>query len=558
MDAPFIGNADQIADSGTALNILRQKYPGMFGPTGAPAPPVPAMFNSAPTIPAQTQVDPNSIPAPDVGQNALATPFVLPWLRQFQQNKADKLGAVLNGGLSGAMSQPQRPPLTQYPGGPIAPGANWKQALQVVIPRMLEGALAGRAAEEQAVIQSGGRRSGGIGMAAMAGLEQPLAQAQAQQTVQRGGLENQILGAQAQFAPQMQILNFSKVMADIEKNLADAGKATAEAGAVPIKSALENAQALAARYKEDPGSGQLIDLQNGTPFGNSTGIAPLSAEEAAILGKQEGERVPIKLKNVANEMVNRGIKSVSAGGRQLLVDGQGNTIKDLGQATPLVTMNAQMNAPQGPISADMQKAVDLVGKNQMDLATAMTPFRRFPGQAQQFLGALHDQYPNFFQGDFGSSKKVLEYFTSGEGGKSINAFNTATEHLGQLATLADNLNNTRSQAWNAAKNKVETWFGKAAPTNFDLVKVAVSGEVGKTFKGQVTDSELDKINAAINKAESPDQLHGAIDNALALMKSKMQANVEQYQQGRQGQPAFPNAASTPKFSQVKPGVMVEQ
>ena len=113
------------------------------------------------------------------------------------------------------------------------------------------------------------------------------------------------------------------------------------------------------------------------------------------------------------------------------------------------------------------------------------------------------------------------------------------------------------KAWNAAKNKVETWFGSAAPTNFDLVKVAVSGEVAKTFKGQVTDSELDKINAAVNKAESPGQLHGAIDNALQLMKSKMQANVEQYQQGRQGQPAFPSGTA-PKFSQVKPGVMVEQ
>jgi hypothetical protein len=290
-------------------------------------------------------------------------------------------------------------------------------------------------------------------------------------------------------------------------------------------------------------------LQTGQPYGNSTGLAPLSAEEAGILGKQEGERVPIKLKNTASEIVNRGIKSVSAGGRQLLVDGQGNTIKDLGQATPLVTMNAQMNAPT-QINPAMQKAVDMVGKNQMDLPTAMIPFRRFPGQAEAFLGAIHDQYPDYFQGNYGASKGVLEYFTSGEGAKNVNAFNTATEHLGQLQQLSIALQNKDNQTYNKVGNMIQTWTGKPAPTNFNLVKSAVAGEIGKTFKGNVTDEEIKSITSNVNDAMSPGQLTGVINNALSLMRSKMQANVEQYQKGRQAQPAFPAANSSGHVIQI--------
>ncbi len=526
--SPFFGDADSMADSGTALNLLRNKFPGMFGDPGTPPTPMtasvagPALFNNpAPNVPASTSTDPGA--APDIGQ---PTPnYKLPWMREFQQAQQ-------------AQPQPQRPPMTT-PTGQMVPGLTKGQKLMVLLKSGVEGALAGRAAQEQTIAQTGGRRAGGVGTGFMAGLELPAQQSQQAQTLQHGALENQQLQQQVSSFPQIQALNFGKTLSDIQKNLADAGKANADAATAPMKAALDAAQSLAARYKEDPGSGQLIDLQTGQPFGNSSALAPLSAQEAAVLGKQEGDRVPIKLKNTASEIVNRGIKSVSAGGRQLLVDGNGNTIKDLGQATPLVTMNAQMNPPS-QITPEMQKAVDMVGKNQMDLQTALMNYRRFPGQSQAFLGALADNYPDYFQGNYGASKGVLEYFTSGEGAKNINAFNTATEHLGQLQQLGTALDNKNMQAWNAVKNQVETWFGGAAPGNFNLVRSAVAGEISKTFKGQVTDPEIKSITDNVNSSQSQGQLNGVIGNALALMRSKMQANVEQYQKGRQAQPAFPS------------------
>ena len=254
----FFGDdgGDQMANSGTWLDLLRQKLPAAFDATAAPPPmnangAAPSYGASAPVIPPSSAGDPGAAP------DASATPnYQLPWMRQFQQQQA----------------QPQQPPMTT-PTGQMVPGLNKAQKLEVLLTSGLKGAMAGRAASENAVVQSGGRRSGGAGIGFEAGFEQPLIDASRQQQFQRSQLENQQLQQQVQFYPQTAALGIGKTISDIQKNTAEAGKATAEggkataeAGAIPTKTALEQAQALAARYKEDPGSGSLIDLQTGQPI----------------------------------------------------------------------------------------------------------------------------------------------------------------------------------------------------------------------------------------------------------------------------------------------------
>jgi hypothetical protein len=104
----------------------------------------------------------------------------------------------------------------------MVPGLTKGQKLMVLLKSGAEGALAGRAAQEQAIIQSGGRRSGGVGTAFMAGLELPTEQAQQAQTLQRGQMENQLLQNQVTYAPQMQQLNVAGKLAELQKNIADA------------------------------------------------------------------------------------------------------------------------------------------------------------------------------------------------------------------------------------------------------------------------------------------------------------------------------------------------
>src|SRR6266481_3597661 len=197
MDAPFID--DSMADSGTSLNLLKQKFPGMFA-DAAPAPN--PLFNSgAPTIPASTSVDPNAIPQPDLG------------------NKADKLSAIVQGGLSAATTPQNKFNLPWLPGykapqpapstqpltdatGRMVPGLNWKQRLGVLGVAGAKGAMRGLASDEQAVLASGGRRSGGAGLGFEAGYTGSAQESATQQALQRGSLENQTLQNQVTYAPQ--------------------------------------------------------------------------------------------------------------------------------------------------------------------------------------------------------------------------------------------------------------------------------------------------------------------------------------------------------------------
>lgn len=136
---------------------------------------------------------------------------------------------------------------------------------------------------------------------------------------------------------------------------------------------------------------------------------------------------------------------------------------------------------------------------------------------------------------------VMKDFTSGTSAKTLNSFNTATDHLKILSDLGDALDNGNYPRINAFANKFATATGGAAPTTFNMAKQAVAGEIAKTFKGVATEGEIESINKTLSDAQSPAQMKGAINTALTLMNSKRQALLEQYDQGIKGAPAFPKA-----------------
>jgi hypothetical protein len=152
-----------------------------------------------------------------------------------------------------------------------------------------------------------------------------------------------------------------------------------------------------------------------------------------------------------------------------------------------------------------------------------------------------------------SQKALQRDFTSGKEARTLNSFNTAEDHLQQLQSAANALQNGDIQVFNRFGNAYAAATGDPAPTNFAAVKNAVAGEVGKTFQGgSVTEGERGALDAAISGASSPAQLSGVIQSYRALMQSKRQALQSQYQQGRQGRPAFnsaPSAGGTPSGNQ---------
>jgi hypothetical protein len=530
MDAPFIDNADALADSGTALNILRQKYPGMFGAAGAPAPAVPAMANaSAPTIPASTSVDPNSIPAPDVSQPV--NKFNLPWLPGYKSQQ-----------------QPQRPPIST-PTGQWTPGTTKAQKLEVMLRNGLQGAIAGMSAQAQGIAATGGRWNPGMGPSLAAGFEAPAQQTQIRQTLQRGALENQQLGQQVQYYPQKVALDFGKTMSDIQKNLGDAASANATANLAPMKAALDSAQALGARYKEDPGSGQLIDLQTGKPFGNSSALAPLTAEEATVLGKEEGDRVPVKLKNVASEIAARGLTTVNT------EEGVFERNRITGTNTRLGNnpREISLDTPVGALDSTTGKQVMVTRKDIIG-----NPGRYAPVSADVSTPVI---------------KQTLKEYAStkpGTAGGATIAFNTAMAHLGLLNDAIDALGNGNMKLFNRIGQTYKEQTGSTVGATFDTVKQAVSGELAKVT-GSLSQGEQEAIKGPLDRSNSPQALKAAVRSAVQIMDGKIGALHQHYVDVMKEEPDSPLISpeaqkvrdkllggATPKFSQVKPGVMVEQ
>jgi hypothetical protein len=438
-----------------------------------------------------------------------------------------------------------------------SPGLSKLGKLGVLLTSGAQGALAGRGAQEQTIAQSGGHRAGGIGTGFEAGYTLPFLRAQQTQQVERGQAETQLAQSQAKFAPQIAALGAGKTISEIQKNQADtgkasaeAGKASAEAGAVPFKTALDQAQTEAANYKDDPNLG-LIDLRTKQPVSGNASFAPLSEQEAAILGKQPGESVPLKLKNTANEMVNRGIRTVQANGHSLLVDGQGNTIKDMGAATPLVVMQNQLGAAGNPNSPEFQTTVDAVGQGKMDLQTAVGRMGRFPGAAFSLMSEIEKKYPNYFQGNYESAKKVLENFTSGGYSQNLNAIETAREHMATFKQLAGDLNNGKVRAFNTLGNALKTQFGSDSATNLNIAKQFFSGEVGKAVvNGGGTAGERDKLADAISTASSWTQLSGALGTADQLLAGKQKALKDTFKSGMGGTPNFGGGQQNPQQQQT--------
>ncbi len=84
---------------------------------------------------------------------------------------------------------------------PLSPGLNKAGKLAVLLTNGLQGAMAGRAANEEAVVQSGGRRSGGVGMGFEAGEAQPWRQAGMAQDYAQKQAQTKLLQEQGEMVP---------------------------------------------------------------------------------------------------------------------------------------------------------------------------------------------------------------------------------------------------------------------------------------------------------------------------------------------------------------------
>jgi hypothetical protein len=137
--------------------------------------------------------------------------------------------------------------------------------------------------------------------------------------------------------------------------------------------------------------------------------------------------------------------------------------------------------------------------------------------------------PTYDATQYGAKNKAASYFTTGDGGKQLTAFNTAVSHLATLDPLIDNLGNTQTPAFNRVKNFFAKQTGSTAPTDVATAKQYVGGELAKVVAGgNMTESDRQQAQGALDSANTPEQLKSAVGVIKNLMGGKLTALETQY------------------------------
>lgn len=160
---------------------------------------------------------------------------------------------------------------------------------------------------------------------------------------------------------------------------------------------------------------------------------------------------------------------------------------------------------------------------------------RNPGAANQLARAdsiLKEQgLPGYDASTWPSKQKAVTYWNTGPGATQVTAFNAAESHLETLKPLIDNLNNTKSPAWNHLANFFKYQTGSTAPTDFSAAKQYVGGELAKVVSGAggtVTEGDRMQAQSQLSNANSPEQLKSAVETIQKLIGGKVLALKTQY------------------------------
>ena len=142
--------------------------------------------------------------------------------------------------------------------------------------------------------------------------------------------------------------------------------------------------------------------------------------------------------------------------------------------------------------------------------------------------------PSFEAGNPTARAKFLSDYSTGTVGKNNNALNTAIGHLLHLSDAAQNLTagewlGGQYPALNSIQNAMRTARGESSVTNFKNIVSQVAPEIVKVYRGSGgAEADIDRILKNIDASGSPKQINDAIGDLADLLKSKIEANSEQY------------------------------
>lgn len=157
-------------------------------------------------------------------------------------------------------------------------------------------------------------------------------------------------------------------------------------------------------------------------------------------------------------------------------------------------------------------------------------------ERDEILGRAFAYDPSFDMSHYIPRQKVIQSFTSGTDSQNNSRLNTVVQHIDELAKASEALHNKSgflAHPINAITNVGKNIQGDPAVTKFDLSANAVSNELAAVFKGS-NDASIDAVRswkASISKAQSPEQLRMAVDEAIRLMAGRLDAQKQKYLEG---------------------------
>ena len=407
------------------------------------------------------------------------------------------------------------------PGGMNAasPGLNKAGKLVALLTSGLQGALAGRAANEQATVQSGGRRAGGAGMGFEAGYMLPWQRAMAAQKFAQGqaGLQP----VETPYGPMAAEYASRAILPAFIRAGAQEQAAQTKAGA-QVQSA-----EIGHRFQTVPNVG-LYDTQSGQMIpGTQQGIVitPDIAKDYQLPSSFVGK--PLSLQNLASiqrSSVFQDLPEMTASG-PIIID------RRTGKAAPVTGPQGQNYAP--PALASPIQVADPNNPGQ----TIMVPRGKVAGMAGAQSASVT------------VPKKAMSSEVPTKIGDQRVAFTTMIQHAELLREAARALQNGDVQTLSGLRNSFKNEFGYAGPITAQAIADAYGGEVTNVIaKGHITDKEMGKTSKTIDPSKQNFQTINSVLNAYqALAQSKM--NMLGQQENAAIQQSQPNRG--PKLGEVR-------
>jgi len=181
--------------------------------------------------------------------------------------------------------------------------------------------------------------------------------------------------------------------------------------------------------------------------------------------------------------------------------------------------------PGGTLDDNSERTAQAIASGQLPAPTGMALLNP---KNQRILGRVMEINPQYDATTVDAKKKAARDFTTGSQGNAMRSFAVAGQHLDQLGTLVDALDNGNNQIINQVANTYAEKTGSTAPTNFDAAKDVVSKEVVKAIvAGGGGVAEREELSKLMSNVKSPAQLKGVITQYRNLMAAQHDALLQQ-------------------------------